>query len=196
MNNAPDSTPNIPPKYSLDYSLLEGIAIGSIDEVREKIATDPILETSRHRLAEDDILTRVEQAARESEFPTTLYYDHKQDSDICFALNPTENVVLYAESGKGEWGRVGIRPIGHIGGGHYSIPIESPREVFEEEISRNVPISYGMYTMLRIRYQLRSLSQDLAVSFLHNELSRETNINALEARKWTKTVYKLLNDLI
>ncbi len=181
---------------NLDYSRLEGIAIGSRKDIRKRIEREETFSTSRERIVRDDILEKVEQAAKKLDFPTTLYFDPQEDFDLCFTLNQYENACVYATTDKEKLEEVTLpRAIGHVQyEEEYTKPVESPQEVFEKQIKVEVPLSYGMYTLLRLRYRVVALF-DHPLDFLHEEVTNERKINPNEIKKWRGTINALIHEL-
>jgi hypothetical protein len=174
----------------LDYSKLEGIAIGSKESIKDQINSKDIFSRSRKRLSENNILDKVENAAKDAGFPLTLYYDPQDDYDICFSLNEFENACIYLKSDeRDDVKKITLpRAIGHIQyEEQYVSPIESAVEVFKNEIEPEVPISYGMYTFLRLRYRVAALF-DQPLDFLHEQVTDERKINPDEMAKWRGTI--------
>lgn len=168
-----------------DYSKLEGIAIGFKKEIRRRIERDDTFSTSRDRLSKNDILERVEEAAKVAGFPTTLYYDPQENFDLCFALNQYENACVCARTDEEGVKEIGLpRAIGHVEYEEkYTEPVESAQEIYLSQIQEMVPLSYGMYTLLRIRYRVEALFGQ-PTDFLYDEITREKRINPTEMKKW------------
>ncbi|MFH2028343.1 MAG: hypothetical protein ABIJ08_04355 [Nanoarchaeota archaeon] len=176
--------------HRIDYSLLNGMAVGSRDQLIDRLSNDPTLKTSADRFKEDKTLERLMGSASDRFFKQFFYLDPREEDDLLFTMNETERGILYVTTGDKEVKNVVLsRPIGYVAEKpKYHATAESALETFNEEIQPEVPLSYSMYTFLRLRHEIQSRfgvqPKDQFLDYLYGQIARENDINPDSAKRW------------
>jgi hypothetical protein len=138
----------------LNFKRLQGLAVGTLEEVTLKLEKDDMLKASIERISKTDALKVVAEQARKNNWPGLIYVDPIWDQnysrtidDSIFTLNPRGTNVIYTRSSLGAgYTQKGIDTFGALIPAEYEAHAEQ-REQAVIRMNKSFPLSTEMWSV-------------------------------------------------